>query len=313
MGTTEETPDRIVGQDQIRGEPGGTGEIAGIALAATSALAFATLAISAKFAYRAGAGVMPLLALRFAVASVLLALFHVVTRRKLGVGGRAILKLLLLGSLGYGVEATLFFAAVARTPAGVVGLIFYSYPLWTTILAIATRVEPFRTRVFVALVLGSGGVALVFSVPHTGLAGPMLALAAAVSVATYFVLMQVVLRDVDPGPTAFWTSIGAFLLTVVAATVVRDPLPGGAIGPGIALGVASAAAFVLLYAAITRVGSARAAIAAMLEPVATLIMAAFLLDEEITLRVAIGAALVVSALPILAVPGRKKPAPADAL
>ncbi|MDQ3981107.1 MAG: DMT family transporter [Actinomycetota bacterium] len=68
----------------------------------------------------------------------------------------------------------------------------------------------------------------------------------------------------------------------------------------------------LLFRAIALIGSARAAVASMLEPVATVVLAALLLDESITLRVVLGAVLVVSALPVLATspPVADSPAPA---
>lgn len=299
------------GNDSSGGAQGGDG--AGIALAAFSAVAFGTLAISAKFAYDDGARFIPLLAARFAMATVLLASFHVVTRRTLAIGRSKVLKLLLLGGFGYAFEAALFFAALERAPAGVVGLVFYSYPLWTTLLGFATGLEPFRSRTIVALALGSIGVALVFSLPGGGLAGPLLALGAAVAVAIYFVLMQVVLQNEHASQAAFWTTLGAALALFPASLVARQPLPSEAWVPAAGLGVASAIAFVANYAAITRIGSARTSIAAMLEPVTTLILAALFLSEEIGLRVFLGALLVVSALPLLATGRRPRLPAADTL
>src|SRR5688500_4552288 len=100
------------------------------------AVAFGTLAIFAKQAYDHGATAVPLLAARFALTSVLLIGYLVVTRRPLWIGASKVGRLLLLGAFGYGVEATLFFLALERAPASVVGLVFYSYPLWTTLMAI---------------------------------------------------------------------------------------------------------------------------------------------------------------------------------
>jgi drug/metabolite transporter (DMT)-like permease len=54
------------------------------------------------------------------------------------------------------------------------------------------------------------------------------------------------------------------------------------------------------------VGSARASVAAMMEPVTTLVLAAILLAQPITPRIAAGAALVVASLPILAFAGRTR-------
>ena len=272
----------------------------GIALATVAAVAFGTLAISAKFAYRAGSAIVPLLAVRFLGATILLAVFHVATRRSLKVRREALWKLLVLGGVGYGLETALFFAALERAPAGVVALIFYSYPMWTVLLGFATKLEPFRWKLVGALVIGSCGVVAVFSPEGGGLAGPLFALGAAVAVAVWFLGMQIVLRGVDPYAAAFWTSAGAAIATGAVALVVAEPLPAGAIVPGVTLAVASAFAFITIYAAITRIGSARAAVAAMVEPVATITLAAILLDEGLTARVLIGAALILSALPILA-------------
>lgn len=285
-------------------------DLRGIALAAAAAVAFGTLAISAKFAYDAGAGPLPLLAARFVLATALLALMRAAKRAKKPTARREIGRLLLLGAFGYAVESALFFAALENAPAGVVGLVFYSYPLWTALLALATRLEPFRVRLLVALALGSAGIALVFSVPQTGLKGPALALAAAVAVALYLLAIQVWASGIEATSSALWTSAGAAVALVVVAPFSGQGLPPDAFVPAAALGVASATAFVFLYAAIERLGSSRAAIATMLEPVATVILAALLLGETITGRIALGAALVVAALPVLAV--RRRAARIDA-
>lgn len=309
MGPTDRMRGRIVGSGGTSGTPEPARDAVGIALAAIAAVAFGTLAISAKFAYRADSAVVPLLTVRFVGATFLIGAFQLATRRSLVVPRVVLWKLLVLGGIGYGLETALFFAALERAPAGVVALIFYSYPLWTVLIGFATRLEPFKWKLVGALVVGSIGVAIVLSPESGGWAGPLFALGAAVAVAVYFVLMQVVLRDVDPSPAAFYTSAGAAVTTTAAWLIGRDPLPSEAVVPALALAGASAFAFITLYAAITRIGSSRAAVAAMVEPIATLVLAAVLLDEEVTTRVLIGAALVLSALPLLALAGNRQVAP----
>ena len=278
-------------------------ELSGILLAVGAAVAFGTLAISAKYAYRAGASPVPLLAARFVCATTLLALFIAARRRTQRpdpITRPQIVRLVLLGAFGYGFEAFLFFAALENAPAGVVGLVFYSYPLWTTLIGLATRLEAFRVQLLVALALGSAGVALVFSLPSTSLKGPALALAAAFAVAIYLIAIQVSTKGVAPTVSAMWTSAGAALALTTLSLATGQWLPAGALVPVIALGIASSIAFVMLYAAIARLGSSRAAVATMLEPVTTVVLSAILLDEVITARIVIGAALIVSALPVLA-------------
>ena len=280
---------------------------AGLAFAVGSAFAFGTLAISAKLGYREGAAPTALLAARFATAAVLLVVLRLVQSRKQKPARGQIVKLAILGGVAYALESSLFFAALENASAAVVTLVFYSFPLWTSLLAIAFRLEPFRSQLFIALGLAGVGIAVIFSSPLTGTKGPLLALGAAIAVAVYFVAFQVVAKGVEPVASALWTSAGAALGTAAALPFVDHDLPVSALPAGLALGLASAIAFALLYAAIARIGSARSSVAATMEPVATVVLAAIFLDETITWRVVVGAVLVVSALPVLALTAPPRP------
>jgi len=272
----------------------------GIALAALSSVAFGTLAVIAKLTYRVGAQPVALLAARFAFAAVLLSLAHLTMGRSLKIAPRRAIRLMLLGGLGYASEAALFFLALDRSPASVVSLIFYSYPLWTGLMAFATRLEPFRWRLLAAFVIGFSGVAMIFSLPAGGLAGPLLALAAAVAVAIFYVVAQVVIRDADTNAAALWTATGAMLALTLSCLILGQGLPAAALPGAAGLGVATAVAFTAMYAAIARIGSSRATIAALLEPITTVLLAALFLAEALTWRVALGTALVAVALPLVA-------------
>ena len=272
----------------------------GIALAALSSVAFGTLAVIAKLTYRVGAQPVALLAARFAFAAVLLSLAHLTMGRSLKIAPKRAIRLMLLGGLGYASEAALFFLALDRSPASVVSLIFYSYPLWTGLMAFATRLEPFRWRLLAAFVIGFSGVAMIFSLPAGGLAGPLLALAAAVAVAIFYVVAQVVIRDADTNAAALWTATGAMLALTLSCLILGQGLPAAALPGAAGLGVATAVAFTAMYAAIARIGSSRATIAALLEPITTVLLAALFLAEALTWRVALGTALVAVALPLVA-------------
>ncbi|MDQ4143969.1 MAG: DMT family transporter [Actinomycetota bacterium] len=281
-------------------------DLRGIAFAVAAAISFGTLAISAKLGYRAGAGPIPLLATRFAVAVALLASLQAMRRDKVRPPARSVIRLMLLGAFGYAAESALFFAALENAPASVVGLVFYSYPMWTALLGLAARLDRFRPQLLLALLLGSAGVAIVFSreIERTGAKGPLLALAAAVAVALFLIGIQVWTEGIDATSSALWTSAGAGLALLVAWPLSGQSLPLGGLPSAAALGLASATAFVLLYAAIARLGSSRAAVATMVEPVATVILAAAFLGEPISIQVLGGAALIVAALPVLAMTGR---------
>lgn len=290
---------------------GPTEEVRGIVVASVAAILFGTFAVLAKLAYRDGAELVPLLATRFTIACVLLALYNVATRRTLWPGRTNAVRLLLLGSLAYSGEAALFFMAAERAPASVVGLVFFTYPTWTALLAFATRMERYSHRTAAALVLGSGGVAVIFSIRLESLAGPLFALGAAMSLAVYLLIAQVLAAPVASSVAATWVSAGAALAFGTATVVTGTPLAADAVEETVILGLASAIAFALLYWAISLIGSTRVTIAGTLEPVSTVALSALLLDEPVTARVLVGAVLVVAALPILATaPSRDAPVPA---
>lgn len=247
------------------------------------------------------------------MAAILLVTFHAATRRPVALPPRVAGRLILLGGLGYAFEASLFFAALTHASAAVVGLVFYSYPLWTSLIALAIGLERATPRLLVALVLGSGGVTMIFSLPEGGLAGPLLALGSAVAVALYLITAQYLIRDVPPSAGAAWTAIGAAVSLSVTAAVTRQGLPAGALVPASLLGLATALAFIALYGAIARIGSSRTAIANMLEPVTTVVLAALILNEQLSTRVILGTLLIVAALPVLATTKRADVTAADSV
>lgn len=285
--------------------------VTGIILAAVSATAFGTLAIFAKLAYRHGAETVPLLAGRFTVAALLLVAYNRARGASLRIDRGQVIRLSLLGGIGYALESALYFAALGKASAAVVGLIFYSYPMWTSIAAIVTGLERFHPRLLVALVLATIGILLIFSLPSEGLAGPLLALAAAFAVTVYYLFAQIFVRGVDAGIAATYTALGAAVTLAGVSLGTGTGLPAGALPHAAALGLVTAIAFVCLYGAVVRIGSAKTSIAHMLEPVTIVVLAAWILGDDITSRVAIGAVFIVSALPILAVRGKQKLPVAD--
>jgi drug/metabolite transporter (DMT)-like permease len=117
--------------------------------------------------------------------------------------------------------------------------------------------------------------------------------------------LQIWTKGVDPVASALWTSAGAAVAFAIAAAIARQPFPSCALLPAAGLGVATAIAFITLYAGIARIGSSRTAISAMLEPVTTVVLGAIFLNEILTWRIGLGAALIVSSLPVLALTTRK--------
>jgi drug/metabolite transporter (DMT)-like permease len=96
----------------------------GLLLCVLSAAAFGSLAIFGKQAYAGGLGVVGVLALRFGLAAPLLVGLALVAGRSLRLGWPVALRLLALGGIGYAIQATLFFNALSRIPAGMAALLY---------------------------------------------------------------------------------------------------------------------------------------------------------------------------------------------
>jgi drug/metabolite transporter (DMT)-like permease len=275
--------------------------VVGLGLAVAAAVAFGTVAVLAKVAYGAGADPFPVLAVRFLLTALILCGYLLSGHRMVKLHRERTVRLLLLGGIGYALQSSLFFLALQQAPAGTVTFIFYSYPVWTTVMALTAGQERFSWRLLLPLALGIGGVSVIFSFSGGGgLVGPILALSAAVAVAAYFVVAQVVAAGVPPAISALWTSLGAGLSLTVTWLLLGGILPQTALVPVGALGLATVVGFVCLFAAIERVGSARASIASTFEPVTTAALAAAFLGEVLSLRTILGGALMLAAIPILA-------------
>ena len=108
----------------------------GIAFIVASALAFGAMAILARVAYADGVDTATLLALRFAIAAVCLAVIaraRDVTLPR----GRDLASVAALGGAGYGGQAATFFTALTLAPAGLVALLLYLHPALVAVLAVA--------------------------------------------------------------------------------------------------------------------------------------------------------------------------------
>jgi len=284
-----------------------------VALAVLSACAFGTVAILARKGYEAGADPLPLLGYRFVFASVFLFGLAKVMKRHTVPDKTLVWKLLLLGGIGFAVESALFFTAIDLAPAGVASLVFFSFPMLTTLISWVLRIEPITRRTVLALALGTAGVATIFTIRDISIEGPLYSLAAALAVAIYFTGAGVVMKGHDPLVGAVWTAVGAAVSVLVVSFATGQSFPIDALPYAVALGVVTSIAFYAMYGAIAHIGPSKAAIAQMLEPVVTVVLGLLILDEEVTFRIALGAALIVSALPILATQRSEPPPPSDSV
>jgi drug/metabolite transporter (DMT)-like permease len=276
----------------------------GVVCASGSATAFGVTIVVQRRLARDGLPVATALGIRFAVAASLLLLYLALRRAPLLPVRGERRNALLLGALGYGGEAALFYLALQRGSAGAVSLLFYAYPAIVTLLEVVLRLRPPKLVAFAVVVLSTVGVVLIVL---TGDAvsitpgGVGFALGAAASFACYLLLSQRLVPASPPAATGAHVAAGAALALLTVAVVTGLPhVPARDVPLLLLNGAATAVAFALLYAALAHLTAGAAAVVMTLEAFVTVGLAALVLGERIRPLQLVGGLVVVAAALLVA-------------
>ena len=265
----------------------------------SAALLFGSVVVLGSLGRVAALPVATLLAMRFGVAAIALALALLVTRRSLRPARGEGWRLVFLGGAGYAFESALFFLALQRGTAATVTLLFYTYPVLVAILSVALGAGLPGLVVIGSLVAAVAGTAIVVA-SSGGLdittAGIGFALGAALTFSIYLVGADRMIRRTPPLVTSMWISLAASLALVTAAvaTGVAEAPDGRTALVVAAMGVLTAGAFFLLFLGLRRVGAVRSSVIASLEPVAAAVLAAIFLGEPLRAGILIGGILILA-------------------
>jgi drug/metabolite transporter (DMT)-like permease len=284
---------------------------AGGLFALAAAIQFGVVVVFASRLSRGNVPVTMTLALRFGIASLILAATLLALGRPLlpAPGERS--GLVLIAVLGYAVEASVFFTALAHGTAAAVTLLFYTYPVVVALgsWVVLRRGAPPR-RTALALAAASAGVAIVVGVGGSLVidrAGVGLALLSAVIVSGYLLGADVLLRRTEPLTSACCVS-GVASIALFGASfstgLWRSPVGWSQWGAILAMGLATAGAFVCLLEGIRRIGAERSSIVSSAEPLAAAILAWVFLDQPVGVGVAIGGVLILAAAILAGLGGR---------
>lgn len=274
--------------------------IGGLA-AAASAFAFGLAVVLGVIATRRGLPIPALLGIRFTIAAAVVAALLLSLRRSLRAAPGEGLWLLLLGGVGYGAEAGFFYLALQHGTAAAVSLLFFTYPVWVTVfVALMGRggPGPLVGATLVAAVAGAGLVVASSGGLDIDLTGILLSFAAAVTFAIYLILVDTRLRRTPSLVASMWVTAGAAValaLFAIASGEGRLPRDRTEWWAVVGQGAVTSAAFLGLFIGLKRLGPVRVSIVASLEPMATAILAFFVLQQAVRPLTAVGGALIVGA------------------
>jgi drug/metabolite transporter (DMT)-like permease len=221
-------------------------------------------------------------------ATGLVAILAVVAPHRLRLTRRELPYLVVFGMGGLAFVQFFYFLAIHRLAIGIALIVEYLAPLLVALWARFVQHAPVRRRIWVALALALGGLALIVNVFGGGTslstAGLLFALGGAFAYALYVLLAEHVVGDRDPVSLLAW----GFLFASVfwAAVVPWWSFPGHALARDASLGgnlashhlpvwllaawmivLGTIAPFFLLVSALRHISATTAGIVAMLEPV----------------------------------------------
>jgi drug/metabolite transporter (DMT)-like permease len=252
------------------------------------------MSIFAVYAYQDGATVLGLLTLRFVLAAVLFFLYIAVKRVKFQITLRQILALFVLGGVFYTVMSYTFFTAVQYISPSLAALILYSYPVFVALLSARVDKERLTRRVVISIGLALFGLVLVLGTSFDNVSplGVLLAVAASLVYSFYIVLSNRVVKSVPLVVTSsFVTLFAALSFAVLSLGMHQLQFDFGtkawlAIG-GIIL-FPTVIAMTTFFYGLRMIGSTRASILSMIEPLVTITASAILFGDRLTLAQWIG-------------------------
>jgi len=282
--------------------------LSGILFTVTSAVGFGTLAIFGRFLYADGLDTFTLLFLRFTFAALVMALILLLRREPLP-RGRILAQLIGMGALGYVGQSFSYLSAIKYASAGLVALLLYLYPTFVFILSAIFLREKVTGVKVAALFLALLGTALTVGPAGGQILGIVYAVASAVIYSVYIIVGAGVMKKVSAMQSSLviFTSAAAVYGTLTAVNGAH--LPASSSGWWSMAGIVIAATVIpvtTFLAGLERIGPTNASLLSTLEPVVTVLLAAWLFGERLERITLVGGALILAAVIILTMSERKK-------
>ena len=276
-------------------------KLIGILLIAISAASFGTLAIFGHYVYEDGMDTFTVLFIRFGISAVFMTVIlllrkeHFPSRRILG-------QLVGMGALGYVGQSFLYMTAIKYASSGLVALLLYLYPMFVFILSVLVLREKVNAVKIIALILALVGSALTVDPNGGQLVGALMAIGAALIYSIYIIVGTNVMKHVSAVQSSaiIFASAGVVYGALTFANGAH--LPESNSGWLAMLGIITLSTIipvVTFLAGLERIGPTNAAMLSTLEPVVTVLLAAWLFGDKLPPLVMVGGGLILVAVILL--------------
>jgi len=282
------------------------GQLFGLLLAMGAALGFSLKAVFVKLAYQYGVDAITLLMFRMCFALPFFIAFAIIEERKADspVGLKNMTLIFLLGLIGYYFSSLLDFVGLQYVTAGLERLILFIYPTIVVMISALFFGKGITKEAVIALLLSYFGIALAMyhDVQLSGefaVYGSMLIFGATLTYSMFLVGSGEVIPKVGARRFTAYAMIISSVAVIIQFGLLRDvtdlrqPVEVYLYGFAMALFSTVIPAF-LLASAIHRIGASQTAIVGALGPVITIVVAALVLNEEVSVMQMLGALFVIA-------------------
>ncbi len=276
-------------------------KLIGILLIAISAASFGTLAIFGHYVYEDGMDTFTVLFIRFGISAVFMTVIlllrkeHFPSRRILG-------QLVGMGALGYVGQSFLYMTAIKYASSGLVALLLYLYPMFVFILSVLVLREKVNAVKIIALILALVGSALTVDPNGGQLVGALMAIGAALIYSIYIIVGTNVMKHVSAVQSSAIIFASAGVVYGMLTFANGAHLPESNSGWLAMLGIITLSTIipvVTFLAGLERIGPTNAAMLSTLEPVVTVLLAAWLFGDKLPPLVMVGGGLILVAVILL--------------
>jgi drug/metabolite transporter (DMT)-like permease len=270
----------------------------GSLLVLLSAFGFGALAIFAVYASRSGVNVTSLLFIRFGLASLFF--FAYLLKGRFGIKVKT-KQLGLLATLGlfYVTASICYLSALRYISASLNAFIHYIYPVFVCFLSFVFNREAFTLKMGSSLGLAMFGLMLILgaSFQEVNLIGSLLSLGTAVLISFYIIICQRLLKHLSPRMMSAYVTLFAALSLLLLQWVIGQKIRFD-FAPSAWVFILSIVLFstvipiFLFMRGLQFLGSSRAAILSMTEPLFTVGLSVILFRDRLTLLPLAGGFLV---------------------
>jgi len=270
----------------------------GVFFALATALGLGAITTQAKIIYSEGGNALTVMLVRFLISTLVFGLLICIRQNTFKVERQLILNLILIGVV-WSIAMICYLLSVESISVSLAVLILYAYPVLVLIYAMLQKQLKPSTQLLSLFVLAFIGLYLALSSGEIELSAMGLVLAglASIGAAITFIKGATVAPLINPLLMTFWVSLIG-LIIIIPIVYTQFSLPKSTTG---LIAVFTATLFYMIailcqFQALARLPAAAAAFILNLEPVISILLAVFVLDEYLNGVQWIGVALVISVL-----------------